>query len=139
MAEEELRDSSERAFQANGEPLETVTSFKYLGHVMTTGDDDWTTVAGNLRRYHKSWTHMNMILVEEGADPKISGLFFKAFVQVVILFGSEMWVLNPRMERALRIFQHRVVRQITGRQKRRQDEGGMGLSHAGGSNEGGEF
>ena len=38
MAEAELRDSTERAFEAYGKPLETVSTFKYLGRVMTVGD-----------------------------------------------------------------------------------------------------
>ena len=36
MAEAELRDSTERAFEAYGKPLETMLEFKYLGRVMTT-------------------------------------------------------------------------------------------------------
>ena len=40
LTEEELQESPERAFQAYGEPLETVTSFKYLGRVLTTGEDN---------------------------------------------------------------------------------------------------
>ena len=40
MAEVELRDSTERAFEAYGKPLETVSAFKYLGRVMTMGDDN---------------------------------------------------------------------------------------------------
>ena len=39
MAEAELRDITERAFGAYGKPLETVETFKYLGRVMTAGDD----------------------------------------------------------------------------------------------------
>ena len=35
LAEEELWESTERSLQAFGEPLETVTLFKYLGRVMT--------------------------------------------------------------------------------------------------------
>ena len=35
-------ESSERAFQAYGEPLENVTAFKYLVRVITAGDDDWS-------------------------------------------------------------------------------------------------
>ena len=31
MVEAELRDSTERAFGAYGKPLETVSTFKYLG------------------------------------------------------------------------------------------------------------
>ena len=40
MAEAELRDSTERAFEAYGKPLENVSAFKYLERVMTAGDDD---------------------------------------------------------------------------------------------------
>ena len=29
-------------FEAYGAPLENVTAFKYLGRLMTAGDDDWT-------------------------------------------------------------------------------------------------
>ena len=54
LSEEELRESSQRAFQAYGEPLETVTSFKYIGRVLTAGDDDCPAVAGNLRNARKS-------------------------------------------------------------------------------------
>ena len=48
--EEELQEISERAFQAYGAPLENVTAFKYLGRVITAGDDDWPSVAGNLQK-----------------------------------------------------------------------------------------
>ena len=48
MAKAELRDSTERAFEAYLKPLEMMSAFKYLGRVMTAGDDDWPAVAGNL-------------------------------------------------------------------------------------------
>ena len=41
MAEADLRDNTERAFEVYRKPIETVTKFKYLGRVMTAGDDDW--------------------------------------------------------------------------------------------------
>ena len=50
-----MRDSTERAFEAYGKPLETVATFKYLGRVMTAGDEDWLAVAGNLVKARKIW------------------------------------------------------------------------------------
>ena len=56
MAKAELLDSTERAFEAYGTPLETVSTFKYLGRVMTVGDDDWPAVAGNLvKAWKRRW------------------------------------------------------------------------------------
>ena len=40
MAEAEFRDSTERAFEAYGKPMEMVLTFKYLGRTMTLGDDN---------------------------------------------------------------------------------------------------
>ena len=42
--EAELRDILERDFKAYGDPLDNVTSFRYLGQVLTAGDNDWITV-----------------------------------------------------------------------------------------------
>ena len=43
---------------------------------------------------------MQGTLIREGATPRISGNFFKAVVQQVLLFGAETWVVTPKMERA---------------------------------------
>ena len=95
LAENYLRDSLERAFQAYMEFLETITSFKYLVRVMMAGDDNWPEVADKLRKSRKIWMRMTRIIFWEGADPRTSGLFFKVVVQAVLLLGSETWVLTP--------------------------------------------
>ena len=64
------------------------TKFNYLGQIMTAGDDDWTEVAGNLVKARKSWVRLTKILSREGADKRVSGNFFKAVVQQVLLFGA---------------------------------------------------
>ena len=69
----------------------------------------------------------------------ISGLFFKAVVQVVLIFGLETWIPNHRMERDLGSFQQMVARQITGSQTRMSRDGGMSVSSAGSSDGGGVF
>ena len=50
LAEAEVRDSAEMAFDVYGEQLQTVPRFKYRGRILTEGDDDWPAVAGNLER-----------------------------------------------------------------------------------------
>ena len=44
---------------------------------------------------------MLLILSSEGAAPWVSGFFFKALVQVVLLFGEETWFVTPRMGKSL--------------------------------------
>ena len=45
----------------------------------------------------------------------MSGFFFKALVQAVLVFGSETWVVTPHMGRALGEFQDQEARRLTGR------------------------
>ena len=114
----------ERSFQEYGGSLKTVTSFKYLVPVLMAWDDNWPYVAGNLKKSRKNWTRMTRILVWEGADPRISGLFLKADVQAVLIFGSDIGVPTPRFGRALESFQHRFAWRITGRQPIIREEEG---------------
>ena len=87
------------------------------------GDDDWLAVVGNLGKARKSWGRLSQVLGREGANPKVSGNFYKAVAQAVLLFGAETWVLTQRMDKALDRFQSRVKRRITGKQTRRKTDG----------------
>ena len=57
---------------------------------------------------------MVKILGREGAGRQTQRRFYVAVVQVVILFGSETWVVTPRMDKALAGFHHRSVWQMKG-------------------------
>ena len=65
------------AFEAYGKQLEAVPSFKYLGQIMTAGDDDWEALAGNLVKSQKRWGRLKRILSRKGADKRIWGKFSK--------------------------------------------------------------
>ena len=77
LAEEEFTESTERAFDTYGDPLENVTAFRYLGRAMKAGYDDWPTEEGNIHRERKSWGRLLRILSREGADLKLSGHFIR--------------------------------------------------------------
>ena len=85
-----MKEKSERAFQAYGEPLENVTAFKYLGRVMTVSDDDWPAVVGNLKKARKIWGRLSRILIREGADPKVSGHFQGSDPGGVFVWGGDV-------------------------------------------------
>ena len=86
---------------------------------MTEGDDNWTAVTGNLAQARKSWGRLQGVISMEGAKKWVSGNFFKAVVQQVLLFGAETWLVSPMMERALSAFIHGAARRLTGRQPRK--------------------
>ena len=97
------------AFQAYERSLVAVVEFNYIGRLMIALDDYWPVVVGNLRKVQKQWVGMLKILGWERAYPHISGNFYKAVVQVTLLFSAESWVMSPRIGRTLGGFHHRVV------------------------------
>ena len=66
---------------------------------------------------------MARILGREGADPKVSWMFYISVTQQVLLFGAESWVLTGKMEAALDAFQGRVARRLMGRLQRQGRDG----------------
>ena len=123
LAETEKRENSERAFRAYGQKMEAVTDFRYLGWLLTATDDDWLAVAGNIKKAQRSWRRMAKVLGREGEDPKVSGTFYIAVTQQVLLFGAETWVLTAKMKKALDAFQGREARKLTGRHPQRGRDG----------------
>ena len=100
-----------------------VTSFKYLGRVISAADDDWPAVVQNLSWARKVWIRMSRILSREGAAPRVYSFFLKAVVQAVLLFIAETWVVTPRTGKALGVFQTQVARRMTGKLPRRTPDG----------------
>ena len=68
------------AFEVYREQLQTVPSFKYLGRILTEGDDDWPEVERNLGKASKIWGRLQRILSREEATKQVSGNFFNAVV-----------------------------------------------------------
>jgi hypothetical protein len=117
LALERARSAGECKFTAYGTPLESVQEFKYLGRLLSSNDNDWPAVHKNLSKARKSWARISRILARrDGATPRVSGMFYKAVVQSVLLFGSETWVLSNPMLTALEGFHRRVAHRLAGRQ-----------------------
>ena len=63
---------------------------------------------------------MLIILGREVANPRFPGIFFKALIQAVLIFGAETWVMTPCIGQSLGGFHHRVAQQIRGSQPKWQ-------------------
>ena len=85
---EDMRESTARVFQAQVILLNLVTSLKYLGRISMPLDNAWLELVGNLHNVRKRWVRLLIILRREGANPRVSRMFFKAVVKAVLLFES---------------------------------------------------
>ena len=123
LVAEETAERMERVFSVHGTPMPAVSLFCYLGRTLLSSRDDWPAVERNLRRAQVKWGRLAKILGREGADRRTAGRFYVAVVQVVLLFGSETWVLTPWLEKFLEGFCHRAARRMAGMGPKCQRDG----------------
>ena len=93
-------------FTAYGEPLEQVDVFKYLGRLLAMDDNDMQAVRHNLRKARGVWKRISVLLRRENLPPRVCGMFYKAVVQSVLLYGSETWTLSASSMKCLEGFHY---------------------------------
>jgi len=81
-------------FTAGGTNLENVMDFKYLGRWMSADDSNTTAVVQNLKKARQRWGQLCRLLTRKHANRRVMGLFYKAMVQAVLLYGAETWNLT---------------------------------------------
>ncbi len=110
-------------FSAYGDTLERVEVFKYLGRLLSMEDDDGPAINANVRKARRSWARLSRVLRAENAAPRVCGMFYKATVMAVLLFGAETWCLTPTMLKRLEGFHLRAAYRMNrdNRPRRRPD------------------
>ena len=76
-----------------------------------------------LQKGRHRWGRVSTILARVGANPRVSGLFYKTIVMSVVLYGCETWVITPTMHKVLEGFHNRVARRLAGLQGQRLRNG----------------
>ena len=76
-------------FHIDGQPLERVRTFRYLGRILSDNDDDSPCVQANLKRARQRWNSVAKILKVEGANAKCMSKFYMTVVQAVLLYGFD--------------------------------------------------
>ena len=96
---------------AYGEELERVEMFKYLGRLMAMDDNDVPAVRSNIKKARGCWARISIsrVLRAENTNPRVAGMFYKAVVQAILLFGSETWSLTPSARKQLEGFHVRCA------------------------------
>ena len=89
-----------------GTQLGNVRQFKYLGQYLVATDDDWLALHKNLAKACKKWALIPHVLTCEGHSARVSDMFYKAIVQIVLLCGCETWSFTHGMYKVLGCFHH---------------------------------
>ena len=72
-------------FSVNGDVLERVEVFKYLGRLLAQDDDDIQAIRTQLRKARATWARVRQVLWSKNASPRVAAKFYKAVVQAALL------------------------------------------------------
>lgn len=100
-------------FYLNENEIETVTSFKYLGRYLKATIRDDLAVHSNITKARLQWNRISPVLRAHSFPNRIKGLFYKAIVQDILLFGADSWTLTPFLLSTLNSFHHHVARSLS--------------------------
>jgi hypothetical protein len=100
-----------------------VEVFKYLGRLLAYDDNDAQAVRGNLKKARGVWSRLSHTIRAENASPRTCGIFYKATVQSILLFGSETWNLSPSSLKLLEGFHIRAAWRMAGKRPMKLPDG----------------
>jgi hypothetical protein len=110
-------------FTVGGEEMKRVREFKYLGRIVSEGDDDTPAIEANLKKAKAKWAMFKKLLTRERASRRVMGHIYKAIVQSILFYGAEILVINPKNMQKLRTFHRGCARYITKRFIRPANDG----------------
>ena len=110
-------------FYTYGEELERVEVFKYLGRFLSYNDNNTQAMRTKLAKARRCWARVSQVLRAENASSKVCGVFYKATIQAVLLFGSEPWNLAPSGLACLEGFHLRAAWRMSGKGPKRLPDG----------------
>jgi hypothetical protein len=113
----------QQAFTAYGEELERVKVFKYLGRLLAYDNNDTQAVRGNLKKARGIWARLSRMIRTENASPRACGIFYKATVYSILLFGSKKWNLSPVSLKCLEGFHLRAAWRMAGKRSKKLPDG----------------
>ncbi len=77
----------------------------------------------NLRKARGCWAWVSRVLQAENATPKMCGMFYKATMQAVLLYGSETWSLSLPSMKFLESFHICTAWEMLGKRPERKEDG----------------
>ena len=80
--------------QIDGETLETVTDFIFLGSTITADDDYSHEIKRHLLLGRKAMTNLDSILKSRDITLSTKACLVKAMVSPVVMYGCESWTVK---------------------------------------------
>ena len=98
----------------DGDELEVVDEFVYLGSLVTSDNDTSREIRRRIINGSRAYYGLHKHLRSNRLSPRTKCTLYKTLIRPVVLYGHETWTLLEEDLRALEVFERRVLRTIFG-------------------------
>jgi hypothetical protein len=99
---------------SNGETLEMVTKFCYLGDVIEAGGGVESAVRARIQKAWGKFRELGSIITRKGMSIKVKGRVYDACVRSTLLYGSETWAVKVEQVQRMERTEMQMVRWMCG-------------------------
>ena len=108
------RDGVRRDLQCGDTSFEGVTSFKYLGSIVTSDNSVEDDIKARIAAGNRVFFSLQTLFRSKYLSTSTKLRMYKTLVRPVVTYGSESWTLTADDERRLMTFERKVLRSIYG-------------------------
>ena len=97
-----------------GENLERVNTFNYLGTTLAENGDLDAEMTHRLQSGWKNWKRVSRILCDRRISLRVKGKVYKTVVRPAMMYGAETWTVKKAQEKKLDVAEMRMLRWMSG-------------------------
>ena len=98
----------------DGDNIEVVDRFSYLGDVISTERGAQEAVTSRIRSAWKKFKEVSNAICGRSISLKVRGTLYKSYVRNALTYDAECWALKMEEERRLKTTEMRMLRMISG-------------------------
>jgi len=91
-----------------------VKHFTYLGVILSSTSKEENEIRSRITTANRCFMACNRLMSSKMLSRKTKIRIYKTIIRPILLYGAETWVLNKREEKAIIVFENKVLRKIFG-------------------------
>lgn len=108
------RPYEERTLNVGHHKFPACREFKYLGSLMTADNDIGAEIGARIAAGSRCCSAMQRLLRFRSLSRNAKLTIYKAIIRPVVTYGSETWVISAKHEKALGVWERKILRRIYG-------------------------
>ena len=104
----------DKMISVDGDNLEVVDRFSYLGDVISTEGGAQEAVTSRIRSAWKKFKEVSNVICGRSISLKVRGTLYKSYVRNALTYGAECWALKMEDEKRLKTTEMRMLQIICG-------------------------